>query len=121
MAFAPVEKQGGCAGWRAGLAGLFHPVFKGEARGDRSILSVVAERDRGALEAAIRNAAEGQSEIDPVEAALAGTGERYASLFLTPVEDEKKRDRGTANVFALVTKQQRTIQDQVNQPQQIVT
>src|SRR5260221_11040856 len=96
MAFAPVEKQGGCAGWRAGLAGLFHPVFKGEARGDRSILSVVAERDRGALEAAIRNAAEGQSEIDPVEAALAGTGGRYARLFVTPGGGGEHGDREAA-------------------------
>src|SRR5260221_14419339 len=101
MAFAPVEKQGGCAGWRAGLAGLFHPVFKGEARGDRSILSVVAERDRGALEAAIRNAAEGQSEIDPVEAAPARTGERYASPFRTAAEGWEQRDRQAANIFAL--------------------
>src|SRR5260221_8515077 len=109
MAFAPVEKQGGCAGWRAGLAGLFHPVFKGEARGDRSILSVVAERDRGALEAAIRNAAEGQSEIDPVEAALPRTGERHARLFVTAGEGEKKRGRENPNFYPLLKTPQRPL------------
>ena len=50
---------------------------RAQGRGRRpSILSVVAERDRGALEAAIRKAAEGQGDIAPVEAALAGGGER---------------------------------------------
>jgi two-component system cell cycle sensor histidine kinase/response regulator CckA len=121
MAIATVDKQGRIADSNARFARLFHPVFKGEARGDRSILSVVAERDRGALEAAIRNAAEGQSEIDPVEAALAGTGERYASLFVTAVEDEKQRDREAAIVYALETTQQRTLENQVNQQQKMET
>src|SRR5258706_15291154 len=89
MAIAAVDKRGRIADSNARFARLFHPVFKGEARGDRSILSVVAERDRGALEAAIRNTAEGQSEIDPVEAALPGTGQRRASPFPTAVADEK--------------------------------
>src|SRR5258708_13235869 len=83
------------------FARLFHPVFKGEARGDRSILSVVAERDRGALEAAIRNAAEGQSEIDPVEAAPPRTGGPFAILFVTPVQGRQNRGRSAPNVSPL--------------------
>ena len=55
----------------------FEGLLKGE---ERSILTVVAERDRAALEAAIRKAAEGQSDIAPVEAALAGPGERWAEF-----------------------------------------
>src|SRR5258706_14971553 len=84
MAIAAVDKQGRIADSNARFARLFHPVFKGEARGDRSILSVVAERDRGALEAAIRNAAEGQSEIDPVEAAPARAGAAHSKVFRHP-------------------------------------
>src|SRR5262249_12772716 len=85
------------------------------------ILSVVAQRDRPVLEAAIRKAAEGQGEIDPVEAALEGAGERYASFFVTAVEDEKQRDREAAIVYALETTQQRTLENQVNQQQKMET
>src|SRR5205809_5601968 len=99
MAIATVDKQGRIVDSNARFARLFHPVFKGGARDDRSILSIVAERDQGALEAAIRKAAEGQSEIDPVDAALAGIGERYASFFVIAVEEEKQRDREAAIVY----------------------
>src|SRR5262249_56350364 len=85
MAIATVDKQGRIADSNARFARLFHPVFKGEASSDRSILAVVAERDRGALEAAIRKAAEGQGEIAPVDAALASAAARYASSFVTPL------------------------------------
>jgi two-component system, cell cycle sensor histidine kinase and response regulator CckA len=121
MAIATVDKQGRIVDSNARFARLLHPVFKGEAWKDRSILSVVAERDRGVLEAAIRTAAEGQSEIDPVEAALEGAGERYASFFVTAVEDEKQRDREAAIVYALETTQQRTLENQVNQQQKMET
>ena len=121
MAIATVDKQGRIVDSNARFARLFHPVFKGGARDDRSILSIVAERDQGALEAAIRKAAEGQSEIDPVDAALAGIGERYASFFVIAVEDEKQRDREAAIVYALETTQQRTLENQVNQQQKMET
>ena len=121
MAIATVDKQGRIVDSNARFARLFHSVFKGGARDDRSILSIVAERDQGALEAAIRKAAEGQSEIDPVDAALAGIGERYASFFVIAVEDEKQRDREAAIVYALETTQQRTLENQVNQQQKMET
>jgi two-component system cell cycle sensor histidine kinase/response regulator CckA len=121
MAIATVDKQGRIADSNARFARLFHPAFKGEASGDRSILAVVAERDRGTLEAAIRKAAEGQGEIAPVDAALAGPGERYASFFVTSIEDEKERDREAAIVYALETTQQRTLENQVNQQQKMET
>jgi two-component system, cell cycle sensor histidine kinase and response regulator CckA len=121
MAIATVDKQGRIADSNARFARLFNPVFIGEASGDRSILAVVAERDRGALEAAIRKAAEGQGEIAPVDAALAGAGECYASFFVTAIEDEKERDREAAIVYALETTQQRTLENQVNQQQKMET
>ena len=121
MAIATVDKLGRIADSNARFARLFNPVFIGEASGDRSILAVVAERDRGALEAAIRKAAEGQGEIAPVDAALAGAGECYASFFVTAIEDEKERDREAAIVYALETTQQRTLENQVNQQQKMET
>ena len=69
MAIATVDKYGRIARSNARFATTFEGLLKND---DRSILSVVAERDRPALEAAIRKAAEGQSDIAPVEAALDG-------------------------------------------------
>jgi two-component system cell cycle sensor histidine kinase/response regulator CckA len=119
MAIATVDQQGRIADSNARFARLFHPAFKAE--GDRSILAVVAERDRGALEAAIRKAAEGQGEIAPVDAALDGPGERFASFFVTAIEEEGERDREAAIVYALETTQQRTLESQLNQQQKMET
>src|SRR5262245_41818387 len=49
MAIATVDKQGKIARSNALFAYLFHPVHKGEGADNRSILSVVAERDRAPL------------------------------------------------------------------------
>ena len=70
MAIATVDKTGRIARSNARFASAFEGLLKSD---DRSILSVVVERDRPVLEAAIRKAAEGQSDIAPVEAALTGS------------------------------------------------
>jgi two-component system, cell cycle sensor histidine kinase and response regulator CckA len=119
MAIATVDKQGCIADSNARFARMFHPGFKGE--GDRSILAVVAERDRPALESAIRQAADGQSDIAPVDAALEGPGERFASFFVTAIEQQRERDRDTAIVYALETTQQKALENQLNQQQKMET
>src|SRR5262245_49941769 len=121
MAIATVDKRGRIADSNARFARLFHSVFKADAAGDRSIVAVAAERDRGMLEAAIRKAAEGQGEIAPVDAALVGPGERFASFFVTAIEEEGERDREAAIVYALETTQQRTLESQLNQQQKMET
>jgi two-component system cell cycle sensor histidine kinase/response regulator CckA len=121
MAIATVDKHGRIARSNARFARLFQSVFRSEASGDRSILAVVAERDRGALETAIRKAAEGQGEIAPVDAALDGPGERFASFFVTATEEPEEREQEAAIVYALETTQQRTLENQVNQQQKMET
>jgi two-component system, cell cycle sensor histidine kinase and response regulator CckA len=121
MAIATVDKQGRIADSNARFARLFHTAFKGDAAADRSIFTVVAARDRGSLEAAIRQAAEGQGGIAPVDAALDGPGERFASFFVTAIEEEGERDKEAAIVYALETTQQRTLENQVNQQQKMET
>src|SRR5215469_7168995 len=79
MAIATVDKHGRIGRSNARFATTFEGLFKSD---DRSILSVVVERDRPALEAAIRKASEGQSDIAPVEAALTGSAERWANFFV---------------------------------------
>ncbi len=121
MAIATVDREGRIADSNGRFARLFHPVFKGDASGERSILAVVGERDRAALEAAIRQAGEGQGEIAPVDAALAGSPDRFASFFVTAIEDEAEREREAAIVYALETTAQRTLENQVNQQQKMET
>ena len=115
MAIATVDKTGRIARSNARFASAFEDMLKGD---ERSILSVVAERDRPALEAAIRKAGEGQGDIAPVEAALAGSHERWASFFVSAVEDED-RDGEAAIVYALETTAQRTLENRVYQQQKM--
>ena len=115
MAIATVDKVGRIARSNARFASAFEDVLKGD---ERSILSVVAERDRSALESTIRRAAEGQGEIAPVEAALAGPGERWASFFVSAVEEED-RDGEAVIVYALETTAQRTLENRVYQQQKM--
>ncbi len=114
MAIATVDKSGKIARSNALFARLFHGALKGE---DRSILSVVTERERPALEAMIRRAAEGQGDILPVDAALAGAAERWASFFVSAVEEEG--DAEAAIVYALETTTQRSLENRVNQQQKM--
>jgi two-component system cell cycle sensor histidine kinase/response regulator CckA len=120
MAIATVDKSGRIARNNALFARLFQGVLKGEAATaeGRSILSVVATRDRAAFEAAISEAAAGQGDVAPVDAALMGEGDRWARFYVTPVEEEE-RDHEAAIVYALDTTEQRTLQNQVNQAQKM--
>jgi two-component system cell cycle sensor histidine kinase/response regulator CckA len=114
MAIATVDKGGRIARHNA----RFASAFEGMLNEERSILTVVAERDRPALEAAIRKAAEGQGDIAPVEAALTGSAERWANFFVSAVEEED-RDGEAAIVYALETTSQRTLENRVIQQQKM--
>jgi two-component system cell cycle sensor histidine kinase/response regulator CckA len=114
MAIATVDKTGRIARSNARFASAFEDLLKG----DRSIFTVVNQRDRTALEAAIAKAASGQGDIAPVEAALAGFGERWANFFVSAVED-KERDGEAAIVYALETTAQRALENRVYQQQKM--
>ena len=93
MAIATVDRDGGIVRTNPLFVRLFHDVLSGqtgEGRG-RSISAVVAERDRAALEAAIAEAASGKSDIAPVDATLAGPGERFGRFYVTAVEEAGAR------------------------------
>ncbi len=114
MAIATVDKAGGIARSNA----RFASAFEGLLAGGRSILAVVAEADRPALESAIAKAASGQGEIAPVEAALAGKDERWATFFVSAIEEED-RDGEAAIVYALETTTQRALENRVYQHQKM--
>jgi len=115
MAIATVDKAGRIGRSNARFAKTFEGLIKND---ERSILSVVTERDRPALEAAIRKASEGQSDIAPVEAALTGSAERWANFFVLAVEEED-RDGEAAIVYALETTAQRTLENRFQQQQKM--
>ncbi|MGA6931256.1 MAG: response regulator, partial [Pseudolabrys sp.] len=115
MAIATVDKAGRIERNNARFAKTFEGLIKND---DRSILSVVTERDRPAFEAAIRKASEGQSDIAPVEAALTGNAERWANFFVLAVEEED-RDGEAAIVYALETTAQRTLENRFQQQQKM--
>ncbi len=117
MAIATLDKQGTIVRSNALFARLFGSVRKGEGSGGRSILAVVAERDRAALEAAIRRAANKQGEIDPVDATLDGSGEHFVRLYVTAVDEVG--DQEAAIIYALDTTEQRVLQNQLNQQQKM--
>jgi two-component system cell cycle sensor histidine kinase/response regulator CckA len=114
MAIATVDKAGKIARTNALFVRLFQGTLK-EGVEDKSILTVVSERDRETLETAIRSASEGQSDVSPVDAALIGGGnERYGRFYVSPVE-EADSDGEAAIIYVLETTGQRTLENQVNQ------
>ena len=117
MAIATIDKQGGVIRTNPQFAHLFHGTRSGEGD-DRSIRAIVAERDRPALEAAIRAAAAGKAEIAPVDAMLVGPGERFGRFYVTAVK-EAERDQEAAIVYALETTAQRELETKVTQTQKM--
>lgn len=121
MAVAIVDKNGKIGRRNSSFIRLFGEFLSGlPLDEDGSILSVVLEHDRPALDSAIRKASEGQSDISPVDAALAGSHERWAQFFVSPVEG-KENEAEAAIVYAIDTTQQRTLESQVNQQQKMET
>ncbi|MDJ1158436.1 PAS domain-containing protein [Chelatococcus sp. SYSU_G07232] len=119
VAIAAVDRNGRVVRSNASFARLFGGAFaKGEGGSDRSILDVVAERDRNALDAAIRAAAEGRDDIAPIDALVAGDGARSARLYLSSVEDGDG-DGEAAIVYALETTEQRELEAQFAQAQKM--
>jgi two-component system, cell cycle sensor histidine kinase and response regulator CckA len=120
MAIATIDKHGGVVRTNPLFAKLFHGVRGGgqNETEDRSILSIVVERDREALAAALQQAALGNGDIAPVDATLAVDGERFGRFYVTAVEEEE-RDQEAAIVYALETTAQRELENKVTQQQKM--
>jgi two-component system cell cycle sensor histidine kinase/response regulator CckA len=116
MAIATVDKSGAVVRANARFAKLAQSLNSGAA--GKSILSVVNDRDRSHLIAAINQAAEGQGDIAPVEAMLDGAKERWGQFFVTAVEEDE-RETEAAIVYMLETTERRTLENQINQSQKM--
>jgi two-component system cell cycle sensor histidine kinase/response regulator CckA len=119
MAIATIDKTGRIARTNGLFARMFQNVLRGKGGEAVSILQVVGERDRQSLEAAFRQAAEGQGEIAPVEAALEGEPDRSAHFFISAIEEKEERDGEAAIVYALETTDRRKLESQFAQSQKM--
>jgi two-component system cell cycle sensor histidine kinase/response regulator CckA len=128
LAIATVDKSGRIVRTNALAARLFRG--KREAEGS-SILDVINTAGRAAVEGAIAQAARGQADIAPIDAALsaevdrtarnpamAGENDRWARIYVTPVADAPG-EREAAIVYALETTEQRKLQGDFNQAQKM--
>jgi two-component system cell cycle sensor histidine kinase/response regulator CckA len=120
LAIATVDKTGRIIRSNAPFARLQHGVLKGDAAPaeGRSILGVVADQDRAALDAAIAKAADGQGDIAAFEVALAGEAGRFGRFFVAAVE-EGEPDSEAAIIFATETTEQRALEAQFAQSQKM--
>ena len=82
----------------------------------RSIYGAVVERDRPALERAIREATEMKSDIAPVDVTTVGEGDRSARLFLSA---SGEAEGGGATIYALDTTEQKTLKENFAQSQKM--
>src|ERR1700720_39696 len=82
----------------------------------RSIFTGILDRDHGTVDAAIAAAFQSNPDIPPVDAALAGEGERSARLFFAAADEH---DGNGATIYALDTTEQRALQDNFAQSQKM--
>ena len=113
LAIATVQATGAISRTNAPFTKLFSGVLKG-GDGGRSILATVAEKDRAALTAALKEAAAGRIDISPVDVQLAGEGER-SMRFMVSAVDQTEGDGEAAIVYAIDTTEQRELQEQFAQ------
>jgi signal transduction histidine kinase/CheY-like chemotaxis protein len=121
MAIATVDRGGKIARANALFTRLLESTRLGQKQqpDGSSILDIVAERDRAALEAHLGRAAGRPGELAaPLDAALAGQGERWARFYVTPVDQD---DAEAAIVYALEITEQRSLESQFLQSQKLET
>ena len=120
LAIATINRIGRIARTNGPFARLFGAIFKGmDASEPRSILAVVAERDREALRQALdRRRSRAGATSPPSRSALAGEGARSARFFVSSVENEGE-DGEAAIVYALDTTEQRALEAQFAQAQKM--
>jgi two-component system cell cycle sensor histidine kinase/response regulator CckA len=116
MAIAILDKNGRITRSNAAFARLMPEALKQPDGAARSIFAGVLDRDHGAVEAAIAAAFQSTPDIPPVDAALAGEGERSARLFFAAADEH---DGSGATIYALDTTEQQALQSNFAQSQKM--
>ena len=119
MAIASIDADGAVRRSNGAFARLAPAALKPDSAGAKpSLYSGVAERDHAALRAAIAAACQGKGDIAPVDATLEGEGEKSARFFVSAADPQGGEEAG-ANVIALDTTEQRTLQENFAQSQKM--
>ena len=116
MAIAMVDKSGRITRSNAAFARLMPEALKQPDGVARSIFFGILDRDHGAVDVAIAAAFQSTPDIPPVDAALAGEGERSARLFFAAADEH---DGTGATIYALDTTEQRALQSNFAQSQKM--
>jgi len=116
MAIATVGRDGRISQTNASFVRLFSDTLK-VGDGEKSVAAVIGEKDRAALDDALKAISAGQGEVPPFDVTLIG-GQRSARIFVTPVADKQGGDEA-AIVYLLDTTEQRALQEQFTQAQKM--
>jgi two-component system, cell cycle sensor histidine kinase and response regulator CckA len=116
MAIAMLDKSGRITRSNTAFARLMPEAVKRSNGAARSIFAGILDRDHAAVDAAIAAAFQSTPDIPPVDAGLAGEGERSARLFFAAADEH---DGSGATIYALDTTEQRTLQNNLAQSQKM--
>ena len=125
VAIASLDKDGRIGRTNAPFLKLFgvlaHPV-PGEER--PRLADAVVERDRRSLAEALDGAVRGRVAVAPVDATLAGAGQRSVRFYVSAVQEaaqggDRDADDEVAIVYALETTEQRALEAQFTQSQKM--
>ncbi|MBV9288865.1 MAG: response regulator, partial [Hyphomicrobiales bacterium] len=118
VAIASIDAAGALVRPNAALARLAQDALKSSG-GRPTIFSLVAERDHARLRAAIEAAAQGKSDIAPLDVSLEGAGAARSARLFVSAADPGSDEGASAIIFVLDTTEQRTLQENLAQSQKM--
>jgi two-component system cell cycle sensor histidine kinase/response regulator CckA len=119
IAIATVDRGGGLVRANAAFARLFPTLPRtGQGADAPAILAAVADVNRPAIEQALRSAAEGRSDIPPVELQVAGEGGRSVRMWVSAASAGEAQDE-SAVLYALDTTELRRVEEKLAQAQKM--
>jgi two-component system cell cycle sensor histidine kinase/response regulator CckA len=122
MAIAGVDQSGRILRTNAPFLSLFSTVVDRDALDRRVRLdTVIHERDRAALAAALERARQRQADIEPIDTVLPNNEERHIRFYVNAVADGTGGDGAeeAAIVYAVDTTEQKALEGQMAQSQKM--
>ena len=120
IAIAAVDGQGRIGRTNAQFLTLLGGAIGEGGAGKRRLVDLVAEPDRPIIAGALESAKRGLGMIPPIDASLAGAGERSARFYVNPVSDGGDGEEAVI-VNAIDITQQRVLEQQFAQSQKMET
>jgi two-component system, cell cycle sensor histidine kinase and response regulator CckA len=119
LAIVTLTRGGRLARFNASFARLFGVLPRANGVGEgRSILDLVADRDRERLDEALKQASSRQIQTGPMDLALTGDTNKAARFWISPVTNMDDDEEG-AILYILETTEQRQLEQQFAQAQKM--